>query len=153
MTSAAELRRHTLDLVLELSLLVDADMKSGLARDGLTPARAHLLFHVVQHGPTTQQRLAEALEVSPRNVTGLVDGLAATGFVTREQHPRDRRATLVTLTDHGQQVAARLVTGRHDYADQLLGGLAPEALGALADGLGEVVGRMRELVAVGGGAP
>ena len=63
-----------------------------------------------QHGPSTQRELAEALGVSARNVTGLVDALVETGFVTRGPHPTDRRATLVSLTAHGAEVADR--TGR-----------------------------------------
>lgn len=143
----ADQRGAVLDLVLELALLVEEDMTAGLARAGLTKARAHLLFEVAQRGPATQQVLAAALGVSPRNVTGLVDGMTATGFVTREPHPRDRRATLVTLTAHGRAVAERLVAGRGEFADALLAGLPAARLAELADGLGEVVGRMRALVA------
>ncbi len=58
-----------------------------------------------QNGPSTQRELAEALGVSARNVTGLVDALVETGFVRRGPHPTDRRATLVSLTDPGPRVA------------------------------------------------
>ena len=37
-----------------------------------------------------------------------MDALVATGFVTREPHPTDRRATLVRFTDRGTEVAGRL---------------------------------------------
>jgi DNA-binding MarR family transcriptional regulator len=57
------------------------------------------------HAASRPRELAEALRVSPRNVTGLLDGLEATGFVARTMHPSDRRATLVTLTEHGKAVA------------------------------------------------
>ncbi len=40
----------------------------------------------------TQRALADALQVTPRNVTGLVDALADSGFVERAPHPTDRRA-------------------------------------------------------------
>jgi len=39
------------------------------------------------------------LHVAPRTITALFDGLVATGFVTREPHPSDRHAALVTLTE------------------------------------------------------
>lgn len=48
--------------------------------------------------------LADALKVSARTITGLVDGLVATGFMTREPHATDRRATLVTFTERGTAV-------------------------------------------------
>lgn len=142
----ATTRAATLDLLLELAVLVEQDMTTGLARDGLTRSRAHLLFEVVHRGPSTQRVLAEAMQISPRTVTGLVDGLVATGFVTREPHPGDRRAALVTLTAHGRGVADRLVAGRTDFAEELLGGLPAERLAGLRAGLTDVVARMRELV-------
>ena len=87
---------------------VNEDMTSSLARDGLTPSRTRLLWVLGQQGPSTQRSLAEALGVSARNVTGLVDALAETGFVTREPHPTDRRASLVSFTDHGAATVERL---------------------------------------------
>src|SRR3712207_4453271 len=108
-----------LDRVLEVTVLLAADMERDLAARGLTGARTHLLWEVDRRGPSTQRVLAGALGVSPRNVTGLVDALVATGFVTRQSHPTDRRATLVTLTDHGAEVAADLVAGREQLAAQL----------------------------------
>ena len=43
----------------------------------------------------TQRTLSQALRVSPRNVTGLLDALEAGGYVTRGRHPTDRRAQLM----------------------------------------------------------
>ncbi|HEY4456567.1 MAG TPA: MarR family transcriptional regulator, partial [Pseudonocardiaceae bacterium] len=87
---------------MELNILLNEDAERGLAQSGLTMSRAGLLWEVFHHGPVTQRVLSEALKVSSRNITGLVDGLVETGFVTREPHPTDRRATLVTLTEHGK---------------------------------------------------
>lgn len=44
----------------------------------------------------------------PRNVTGLLDALTDKGYVARQPHPTDRRATLVSLTDHGRTTIAKL---------------------------------------------
>ncbi|MFC7479231.1 MarR family winged helix-turn-helix transcriptional regulator [Luedemannella flava] len=102
MTDEAHARRAgALDRILELSVLVNADMTQSLARDQLTVSRAHVLWELRHRGPSTQRVLADAMGVSARTITGLVDGLVATGFVTREPHPTDRRATLVTVTEHG----------------------------------------------------
>jgi DNA-binding MarR family transcriptional regulator len=68
-----------LDRVLELTVLVGRDMTAGLARLGLTEARAHLLWELLARGPCTQRALASALHVTPRAITALVDGLAETG--------------------------------------------------------------------------
>jgi hypothetical protein len=69
------------------------DATQALGALDLTPSRAHLLWELGQRGPVTQQVLA-ALRVTPRAMTGLVDALVASGLVTREPHPNDRRAAL-----------------------------------------------------------
>jgi len=61
--------------VLELVAVLQEDTTRSLARDGLTAARAHLLWELQHRGPTPQRALADALRVSARNITGLVDGL------------------------------------------------------------------------------
>lgn len=136
-------RAATLDRLLELTVLLGDDMARDLARRGLTQARTQLLWLVGGGGPTTQRALADAMGVSARNVTGLVDGLEQTGFVTREPHPTDRRATLVTLTEQGAETVAELRRGHAELAELLFGGLAERRFDAFAKGLDEVVATLR----------
>jgi hypothetical protein len=78
---------ETLDGLLELSVLLADDMARDLERRGLTRSRTHVVWLVHHRGPMTQRALADATGVSARNVTGLVDGLVDTGFVTRSRIP------------------------------------------------------------------
>jgi DNA-binding MarR family transcriptional regulator len=135
-----------LDRVLQLVVLLGEDMARSLARDGLTVSRARVLWRL-QPGPTTQRALADALGVSPRTITGLVDSLVATGFVTREPHPTDRRATLVTLTDHGARTVAALERSRRDLARSLFAALPDARFRGFVKGLDDVLARLRELEA------
>lgn len=137
-------RTPALDLVFELVLLLGEDMRRALGRDGLTESRAHLLWELDQRGPSTQRALAQALGVSPRNVTGLVDALETTGFVRRVPHPQDRRATLVTFTEHGARIAAGLSRGKQELAGVLFDDLAPERYACFVEGLSEVLTALRE---------
>ena len=136
-------QEQALDLLLEISLLLHEDMTESLARDGLTTSRTRLLWELGLHGPMTQRSLADALGVSARNVTGLVDALVDTGFVTREPHPTDRRASLVSFTEHGAATVARLREGRQQVAGLLFGELSTHRLGCLVGGLGDVRDRLR----------
>jgi DNA-binding MarR family transcriptional regulator len=135
-----------LDRVLELVVLLGGDMARGLERDGLTVSRAHLVWELHRRGPVTQKALAGALGVSARTVTGLVDGLVATGFVTREPHPTDRRATLVTFTAHGAATARALERGRADLAALLFAEMPGERFDCFVAGLDDVLARLRTLV-------
>src|SRR5688572_25367287 len=133
-----------LDRVLELVTLLSDDMARSFARDGLTGPRAHLLWELHHRGPSTQRALADALRVSARNITGLVDGLVDTGFVTREPHPTDRRATLVSFTERGAATARALGEGQQEFADLLFAGMPEARFDCFVDGLGEVLSRLRE---------
>ena len=108
-----------LDRVLHLATLVQADLARFEREKGLTTSRVHVLWVLGETGPTTQQALSRALDVTPRNVTGLVDGLVTSGHVTREPHPGDRRATLVTPTDFGRRTIEELVASHADLAARL----------------------------------
>jgi DNA-binding MarR family transcriptional regulator len=140
-------RVAALDRVLELALLVNADLTRGLAARGLTESRTRLLWELLQRGPSTQRELADALHVSPRNVTGLVDALVATGFVSREPHPSDRRATLVRFTEHGADVAQSLERDQHEFARTLFAGMPKAQLDRFVQGLDAVLDRLRALMA------
>ncbi|MFI5485618.1 MarR family winged helix-turn-helix transcriptional regulator [Micromonospora echinaurantiaca] len=133
-----------LDRVLELVVVLSDDMSRGLAREGLTTSRATLLWQLRRSGPATQRDLARALGVTPRTVTGLVDGLVDTGFVTREPHPTDRRAFLVTFTEHGARTIAAMERDQRGFAELLFGGLPAERLDCFVAGLDDVLGRLRE---------
>jgi DNA-binding MarR family transcriptional regulator len=74
---------------------------------GASIARLQLLHAVHCHGPQKMADLADALAVTPRNVTALVDGLEAEKMVRRVPHSTDRRVTLVELTCDADRVAAQ----------------------------------------------
>ena len=132
----------TLDRLLALSVLLNEDATQTLAKDGLTLPRAHLLWHLHHQGASTQRVLAEALRVSPRNITGLVDGLSEAGFVTREPHPTDRRATLVSLTARGTASMAQMTRDHQRLARLLFEQL--DDFEAFAAGLTHVLNQFNE---------
>ncbi len=118
-----------------------------LAREGLTESRVHLLWQLQQRGPCTQRTLAADLGVTPRTITALVDGLAATGFVTREPHPSDRRATLVTFTEQGHATAQALVDDHRRLARQLFAAMPDDVFDNFDTGLLQVLTQLRGVLA------
>lgn len=136
-----------LDGVLRLATLVQADLTRFEREAGLTTSRVHLLWVLGEAGPSTQQALSRALGVTPRNITGLVDGLVASGHVTREPHPGDRRAILVTPTVAGATVVRDLVASHRDLAHQLFGDVDAEHLAVFDEVLGATTERFAHLLA------
>lgn len=135
-----------LERLFELTLLLGADAQAGLERLGLTASRAHVLLLVAEHGPSSQRELADVLQVTPRTVTALVDGLQSTGFVTREPDPRDRRVARVTMTERGQSASRAMLDGRRKLAHALLGDLPRAQLLEFDAGLRHVIERLRDLL-------
>ena len=132
-----------LDRVLELVVLLNQDMTASLARDGLTGSRATVLWTLRQRGPSTQRALADALKVSARTITGLVDGLADGGLVTREPHPTDRRAFLVTFTERGTALVETLERDHAELAHLLFARMPAATFAGFAAGLDEILDRLR----------
>lgn len=128
-----------LDQVLHLATLVGTDLARFEDESGLTTSRAHLLWVLGAAGPSTQQSLASALNVSARNVTGLVDGLGASGHVSREPHPTDRRATLVTPTAKGERAIRELRESHEQLARQLFAHVPADRLAVFAATLDETI--------------
>lgn len=131
----------------DLTLLLADDSERGLAEHGLTRSRAQVVWQLRQHGPVTQQALSTALGVTARNITGLVDGLVATGFVTREPHPTDRRATLVTFTPQGEARVAAMEASQKAFAETLFAEIPDAELAAFTSTLDHLRTRLRALAA------
>lgn len=140
--SLAGVANAAVDRLFELALVVGDLMERGLAERGLTLARAEVIWELHHRGPVTQRRLSQALRCSPRNVTGLLDGLEAGGFVAREPHPHDRRATLVSLTGEGAAFAATTRAEHEAFAEVLFGDRQPGEVAAFLAMLGHVIGRI-----------
>jgi DNA-binding MarR family transcriptional regulator len=70
------------------------------------------------------------LEVTPRNITGLVDGLEGAGLVRRVPHPSDRRAALVELTVAGRRLTDTLRREQRAFAGELVAGLSADDVDA-----------------------
>jgi DNA-binding MarR family transcriptional regulator len=90
--------------------------------------------------------LAAALNVTPRNVTGLIDALEATGFVERRRHPSDRRATLVTLTELGARATAEMARGRELITSRLAAEFSTDELDQFSRNLDIVAERLHEMI-------
>ncbi|MGW0333448.1 MarR family winged helix-turn-helix transcriptional regulator [Streptomyces sp. NPDC003011] len=106
---------------------------------GVTPAQSRLLRTLAHcDAPPRMADLAERLEVVPRAVTTLVDGLEASGKVRRVPDPTNRRVIRIELTDDGHKAVRELRGARRSAAEEILAPLTDEQrelLGGLLDTL------------------
>ena len=96
-----------------------------LAPLGLTPAQERAL-RVIARGdePRRMTELAERLGIVPRSLTTVIDALEEEGLVRREVDPRNRRATLLLLTDRGAAVRDEMREARRQAAEELFAPLS-----------------------------
>jgi DNA-binding MarR family transcriptional regulator len=81
------------------------------SRMGLAPPEIHILFMLrraaengrqgTEEGRSIPSALAGLLGVTAGNVSQIITGLEAKGFVEREPDPADRRRVLISLTQEG----------------------------------------------------
>jgi DNA-binding MarR family transcriptional regulator len=72
-----------------------------------------------------QSELAQVLRVSGPNITQLIDGLVAEGWVERIVSKVDRRVVLACLTPEGRERAARLVPAIVEFMQDSCSQLTP----------------------------
>ncbi len=102
--------------VMRVQQILLARLNQTLAPHGLTFARyeALMLLYFSRTGSLGLGKMGSRLQVHPASVTNLIDGLQARDLVAREPHPRDRRATLATITPAGRAVAERATAALHE---------------------------------------
>ena len=97
-------------------------------RVGLTPASFNLLM-LLQHGAEpeafTQQAVGAHLVASPSNMTGLVDRLAAKGWLTRLPG-KDRRSHRLHITPKGSKLLDAVWSQHVEAVEQIAQGLSRE---------------------------
>ncbi|MCP3986603.1 MAG: MarR family transcriptional regulator [bacterium] len=86
-------------------------------------------------GGRSMASIGQRLGVTPSTMTGLVDRLEEQGFVRREPHPSDRRATLLWLSRKGERAFAREVEFYRVLVDETVAVMNPDAADQVMDAI------------------
>jgi DNA-binding MarR family transcriptional regulator len=97
--------------------------REALAPWDVTPSRFRAIGVLSRHGTMRQGELAEHLRIAPRSTTEVVDDLEERGLVDRAPDPKDRRATLVGLTEKGTELVDAIRTARRAGSEGFFAGL------------------------------
>lgn len=95
---------------------------------GMTGPRVTVLMMLAQSRSLTMGEIAGTLEVTPRAVTRLVDGLEADGYVLRARDPQDKRVVHVTCTQKARALAEKGMPALTERVAALFDGFTPEQL-------------------------
>jgi MarR family transcriptional regulator, organic hydroperoxide resistance regulator len=133
-----DLIKHIIDLQRQTNRVMGHFAAEPWIELGLTIAQLKSLFFIVDREKTSFKRLAEALRVTPPNVTGIVDRLVEQGLVSRTENPEDRRIMLLQATEKGQNLLTTLKINSNNEMARVLDQLSVEELSSLAQGLNAV---------------
>lgn len=115
--------------------------------DSLTLPQFRMLVVLEVRGALSLSRLAGHLGVNPSTAMRMIGRLVTAGMVARQSNPRDRRETVLTLTDTGHRVVADALAGRRAEISRIVAAMPVEhrsslvaALRAFARAAGEPCG-------------
>ena len=131
----SELVQEVVELQRQVGRIIGQHVPSSWINSGLTITQLRSLFLIANKGRTNFRKLAEALGVTPSNVTGIADRLEEQGLVIRTQNPEDRRETTLQATDKGEALVSNLKEAGMKQMTQILSLLNVEELSFLVRGL------------------
>lgn len=101
----------------------------------LTIAQLKSLFFISDQGSTTAGKLAAVLNVTPTNVTGIIDRLVKQELVSRMEDVNDRRSVPLRATLKGEDLVTKLRSRRTDYLSGVLNNMRMDELERMAQAL------------------
>lgn len=151
---------RTIDVDSTLKDRIIADFRSAMAelrcigserllRLGVSMSQLHVMSMLDRHGDMPMSRLAEMVDVSLSNATGLVDRMEERGFVERVRVPDDRRVVLVRITETGRRMVDDIEVLRAETLRTVLDRLDPGQL----DGIARATADLRDALAAVAAAP
>jgi DNA-binding MarR family transcriptional regulator len=131
-----------------------------LLRLGVSMAQLHIMYTLQRTGEMTMSHLADVLNVSLSNATGLIDRLEERGLIERYRVPTDRRIVLVRLTPSGETLLGEVDALSDELLRSVLGRLpasqlrgVAHAMSALREAVESTVGRLPDRHATSTPAP
>ena len=88
-------------------------------------SQMHVLWLLQHQGAMAMSRLADLLDVSLSNATGIIDRMEEHGLVERTRVPDDRRLVMVRPAAGGLRALSETETSRRDRMRAVLGHLSP----------------------------
>ena len=144
-----ETRAQLINTVLEQLTTILRKLRRSVAQGwfqlDLSVAQVRVLFVLTQQHIATMSTIAEELNIGLPTASHLVEKLVRAGLAERSEDPKDRRHTLVHLTEAGEDLIEHLSQNRLKQIRLLLSQLSEEELTALKVGL-EALSRAAETV-------
>ncbi|WP_406092996.1 MarR family winged helix-turn-helix transcriptional regulator [Streptomyces sp. NBC_01013] len=118
-------------------------LRSSSSESLLTPTQRSVLARLEEGGPATTADLARAEFVRPQSMRLTLGALAEQGLVERAPDPVDGRKSVMSITDPGRTILARVRAAKRDW---LAEAIAAELDGAQRRTVAEAADLIERLV-------
>lgn len=118
-----------------LQAIIDEEIETFFAEQAVTKPTFSMLVALVRidrPDGVSQRRLADEMRLTPGTVSARVERLVSDGLVSRAPDPADKRGSLVSLTERGQELFDVVVPAYLAFEARLLGSLTEDERGTLA---------------------
>ena len=105
-------------------------------------AQLHIMYTLQRTGEMTMSHLADVLNVSLSNATGLIDRLEERGYIARDRVPTDRRVVMVRVTPDGE----RMLGEADALSDELFRSVLDRLPASQLRGVANAISALREAV-------
>lgn len=102
------------------------------AKGGLTAAQSGVLFYLGDQDGVLIGEAADALDLAPSAMTGLIDRMTRAGLVERRADPKDGRAMRLHLTDKGRAAREQAKAGLEGINAHLTEGFTDAEINVVA---------------------
>jgi DNA-binding MarR family transcriptional regulator len=140
----SELVDTVIQSYMELFMTMQFNSVSHWLMQELTFAQTRALFMLAARKELTVSQLAKLLDVGKATASILVQQLVERELVTRTEHEKDRRHTILRLSPNGEEIGAGRREQRAKQWKRWLSQLSDEELQALAHGLTAIVAVMKK---------
>jgi DNA-binding MarR family transcriptional regulator len=111
---------------------------------GLRDVELKALDVLMRDGAMSAKALGQRLGMHPATMTGILDKLEKSGWITRERSPEDRRVVLIEPVRARVGEVVKLFTGMNSAANDLLDRYDTEQLDTIAQFLDSMVDMAKE---------
>jgi DNA-binding MarR family transcriptional regulator len=127
-----------------MSLLLQQGAR--LARNSAIPPSQLFLVRMLNiKGPSRVSDLASFLGVTSPAITGLVNELVKSGYVTRQESAKDRRVTLIDLNEKGRLALAEVEKDRKERMVEMLRHLDEEEIDSFINTMSKLVDIVKQI--------
>src|SRR5215207_10054891 len=91
-----------------------------MVKAGISMTHLHILWVLEHHGDLPMSRLADLLDVSLSNATGLIDRMEERGLIERIRVPDDRRVVIVRTSPEGERLRDEIEALKQDRMRSIL---------------------------------